>query len=155
MIGSTNLANRSFYGDTELNASLWHGPTVRALRAELLREHLGRDTSALDDRAALRLYRDLARSNTERCVRGIQANTAHCQKLAEHSMGLATALNPYIGYAAAAEVAKEALSRGVSLRQVLLEKGYLTEAQLEAILDPFAMTQPGIPGKKSAREPGP
>jgi phosphatidylserine/phosphatidylglycerophosphate/cardiolipin synthase-like enzyme len=56
MIGSTNLANRSFYGDTELNASLWHGPTVRALRAELLREHLGRDNSALDDRAALPLY---------------------------------------------------------------------------------------------------
>jgi len=95
------------------------------------------------------------RAFTERCVRGIQANAAHCQKLAERSMGLATALNPYIGYAAAAEVAKEALSRGVSLRQAILEKGYLTEAQLEAILDPFAMTQPGIPGKKSAREPGP
>jgi len=82
MIGSTNLANRSFYGDTELNASLWHGPTVRALRTELLREHLDRDTSALDDRAALRLYRDLARSNTERWVRG------------ERLDGLAVALDP-------------------------------------------------------------
>jgi fumarate hydratase class II len=69
-------------------------------------------------------------------------------RLAERSMGLATALNPYIGYAAAAKVAQEALARGVSLRQVALERGYLTEEQLEAILDPIAMTEPGIPGKK-------
>jgi len=90
------------------------------------------------------------RAFTGRCVRGIQADVARCQELAERSMGLATALNPYIGYAAAAEVAKEALSRGLSLRQVVLEKGYLTEEQLDAILDPFAMTQPGIPGQKDA-----
>jgi fumarate hydratase, class II len=84
---------------------------------------------------------------TERCVRGIQANEARCKQLAESSMGLATALNPYIGYAAAAKVAQEALARGVSLRQVALEKGYLTEEQLNVILDPIAMTEPGIAGK--------
>jgi len=83
----------------------------------------------------------------ERCVRGISANVERCRQLAEGSIGLATALNPYIGYAAAAKVAQEALSRGVSLRQVALEKGYLTNEQLDAILDPMAMTQPGIPGK--------
>jgi fumarate hydratase class II len=88
------------------------------------------------------------RTFTERCVRGIKANAARCRQLAEGSMGLATALNPYIGYAAAADVAKEALARGVSLREVVLEKGYLTAEQLEAILDPFAMTQPGFPGQK-------
>jgi aspartate ammonia-lyase len=92
---------------------------------------------------------------TERCVRGIRANVERCRELAERSMGLATALNPYIGYAAAAQVAKEALARGVSLRQVILEKGYLTAEQLEAILDPFAMTRPGIPGRQSLNEPGP
>jgi phosphatidylserine/phosphatidylglycerophosphate/cardiolipin synthase-like enzyme len=81
-IGSTNVANRSFYGDTELNASFWHAPTARALRVELLREHLGRDTSALDDRAALRLYREVARANTERWLRG------------EPLDGLAVALDP-------------------------------------------------------------
>ncbi len=69
-IGSTNIANRSFYGDTELNATLWHGPTVRALRCELLLEHIGHDTSALDDRAALRLYREVARENTRQRARG-------------------------------------------------------------------------------------
>ena len=63
-IGSANIGNRSFYGDTELNASFWHGPTVRRLRCDLLLEHLDRDTSTLDDRAAFRLYRDVARRNT-------------------------------------------------------------------------------------------
>ena len=88
------------------------------------------------------------RAFTERCVRGIQANLEHCKQLAERSMGLATALNPYIGYSAAAQVAQEALARGVSLRQVVLDKGYLSEEQLDAILDPYTMTEPGIPGRK-------
>ena len=83
---------------------------------------------------------------TERCVRGIRANVERCRRLAEGSIGLATALNPYIGYSAAAEVAQEALSRGVSLRRVVLERGLLTEEQLAAILDPMGMTEPGIPG---------
>jgi aspartate ammonia-lyase len=85
---------------------------------------------------------------TERCVRGICANVGRCRDLAERSMGLATALNPYIGYLAAAQVAKEAFARGVSLRQVALERGHLTAEQLDAILDPFAMTEPGIAGRK-------
>ncbi len=62
-IGSTNVADRSFLGDTELNASFWHGPTVRALRVELLHEHLGVDTKDLDDADSLHLYRETARKN--------------------------------------------------------------------------------------------
>jgi phosphatidylserine/phosphatidylglycerophosphate/cardiolipin synthase-like enzyme len=81
-IGSTNIANRSFYGDTELNASFWHAETVRALRCELLAEHLGTDTAALDDRAALRLYREIAHANRERRWRG------------ESLRGLAFAIDP-------------------------------------------------------------
>lgn len=69
-IGSTNIANRSFYGDTELNASVWHGPTTRALRCELLSEHLGVDTSALDDVAAFEQYRRTTQENLERRRRG-------------------------------------------------------------------------------------
>ena len=88
---------------------------------------------------------------TERCVWGIQANEARCRALAEGSMGLATALNPHIGYGAAAKVAQEALARGVPLRQVVLERGYLTAKQLDAILDPIAMTEPGIPGRRSEK----
>ena len=81
-IGSANVANRSFYGDTELNTSFWHAPTVRALRAELLREHLARDTSDLEDRAALRAFRDQGRANADRWARG------------EPLDGLAVALDP-------------------------------------------------------------
>ena len=88
------------------------------------------------------------RAFTTWCVEGIEANEARCRRLAESSIGLATALNPYIGYAAAAKVAQEALARGVSLRQVVLEHGYLTAEQLDAVLDPFTMTEPGIPGKE-------
>jgi fumarate hydratase class II len=84
---------------------------------------------------------------TARCVRGITANEARCRQLAERSMGLATALNPSLGYLAAAEVAKEALERGVSLRQVVLEKGYLTAEQLDTVLDLVQMTEPGVPGQ--------
>ena len=81
-IGSANIGNRSFYGDTELNASFWHSPTVRALRRELLHEHLGRDTGDLDDRAALALYRRIARENAARRSAGAPLE------------GLAIALDP-------------------------------------------------------------
>jgi phosphatidylserine/phosphatidylglycerophosphate/cardiolipin synthase-like enzyme len=81
-IGSANIGNRSFYGDTELNASFWHRPTVTDLRRELLLEHLERDTSDLDDVQALRLYARIARENAERRDRG------------EPLEGLAFALDP-------------------------------------------------------------
>jgi phosphatidylserine/phosphatidylglycerophosphate/cardiolipin synthase-like enzyme len=67
-IGSTNVAERSFHQDTELNASFWHPQSVRALRQELLLEHLGLDTRELDDRAALRAFHRVARSNQGRRV---------------------------------------------------------------------------------------
>ncbi len=89
---------------------------------------------------------------TERCVVGITADAGRCQRYAEHSMGLATALNPYIGYGAAAKVAQEALARDASLREVALEKGYLSEEQLAEILDPVSMTEPGITGEHSSNE---
>ena len=69
-IGSTNVADRSFRGDTELNASFWHPPTARALRVALLGEHLGVDTSALGDATALRLYRERARKNAAARAQG-------------------------------------------------------------------------------------
>jgi len=81
-VGSTNVANRSFYADTELNASLWDEGTARALRVALFGEHLDVDTAALDARAALALFRDVARANRERRTRG------------EPLQGLAFALEP-------------------------------------------------------------
>ncbi len=66
LIGSTNIADRSFHRDTELNATFWHTETTRSLRVELFQEHLGRDTTGLDARAALRLFREIARANDDR-----------------------------------------------------------------------------------------
>ncbi len=96
---------------------------------------------------ALQILTNGARLFAERCISGITANEEHCRELAEKSIGLATALNAYIGYAAAAKVAQEAMTRDVSLRQVILERGLLTEEQLAIVLDPLAMTEPGIPGR--------
>lgn len=69
-IGSCNIGARSFFGDTELNASFYDPAVVRALRCELLREHLGVDTASLDDRAAFAKYREVALANTQRRKRG-------------------------------------------------------------------------------------
>jgi cardiolipin synthase len=65
-IGSCNLHAHSLSGHTEMNASIWDTRVVRALRCELLAEHLDQDTAGIDDRSALRLYRDIARENRQR-----------------------------------------------------------------------------------------
>jgi cardiolipin synthase A/B len=65
-IGSCNLHRASLFANTEMNASFWDPKVVRALRCELLAEHLDRPTGELDDRAALRLYRQVARDNRRR-----------------------------------------------------------------------------------------
>ncbi|MFH0793971.1 MAG: aspartate ammonia-lyase [bacterium] len=81
------------------------------------------------------------------CVKGITAKEAQCRRFAEGSMGLATALNPYIGYARAAEVAKEALHSGKTIIEIIREKGILKEDEIARIMDPIKMTEPGIAGK--------
>lgn len=88
---------------------------------------------------------------SEFCVEGITANEERCRYLVEHSMGLATALNPYIGYSAAAKVTQEAFRTGTPIRQVVLNMGVLSEEELDRILDPVAMTEPGIAGKAKAQ----
>jgi cardiolipin synthase A/B len=62
-IGSCNLHASSLSGNTEMNAAIWDAEVARALRCELLAEHLDRDTAGIDDRAALRLYAEIAREN--------------------------------------------------------------------------------------------
>jgi cardiolipin synthase len=69
-IGSTNTADRSFQRDTELNASIWHGDVVRALRRQLFLEHLGLDTGDLDGVAAIRRFHERARDNAWRRLAG-------------------------------------------------------------------------------------
>jgi len=83
-----------------------------------------------------------------RCIEGIAAEEERCRRYAERSPGLATALNPHIGYARGAEVVKEALRTGRSIADVVREKGLLSEEELRRILDAKAMTEPGIAGRR-------
>ncbi len=74
-----------------------------------------------------------------RCVTGITANEEHCRGMVQRSIGLVTALNPFIGYDASTQIAKEALETGRSVYELVLEKELLTREQLDRILDPRNM----------------
>ena len=83
------------------------------------------------------------RQFADACVSGIEADEARCRELVDRSLMLVTALNPHIGYDAASAVAKEALATGKTLRDVVLAKGLMDAATLDAALDPLSMTRPG------------
>ncbi len=76
------------------------------------------------------------------CIRGITANREKLRRSVETSIGIVTALNPYIGYANATEVALEAHHTGRGVYELVLEKGLLPKARLDAILHPDALTRP-------------
>lgn len=78
---------------------------------------------------------------TQRCIQGITANKERCLAYAEGSLSLVTALNTHIGYLNAAAVAKESLETGKTLRQIVLEKGLMSEAQLAQVLNLEQMSQ--------------
>jgi fumarate hydratase class II len=94
---------------------------------------------------SIELLANVARAFTDRCLAGIEANEERARELLERNPAIATALNPYIGYDAAAVVAKEAAKRGVSVRQVVIEKKLLPEERIDEALDVRAMTEPGLP----------
>jgi aspartate ammonia-lyase len=85
------------------------------------------------------------------CVDGIEADQARCRELLDRSTAVATALSPYIGYAKTAEIAKEAVGTGKSIRELVLERKLLDARQLDSILSVEAMMTPGIPGKEKTK----
>jgi aspartate ammonia-lyase len=85
------------------------------------------------------------------CVEGIQADEGRCRELLDRSTAVATALSPYLGYAKTAEIAKESVRTGKPIREIVLERGLIESAQLDAILSVEAMTEPGVPGKEKAK----
>jgi len=78
----------------------------------------------------------------ERCVKGITANKEHLRATVENSIGIVTALNPYIGYANATAVAQEAHASGGSVYEIVLRRGLLSKQQLDEILRPEVLTRP-------------
>jgi aspartate ammonia-lyase len=92
--------------------------------------------------SSLDLLGRACRTLADRCVSGITANREVCRQMVEHSIGLVTALNPYIGYEKSTEVADEAMKSGRSVYEIVLEKGYLSQTELDDILSPENMTRP-------------
>ncbi|HEV8381800.1 MAG TPA: aspartate ammonia-lyase [Gemmatimonadales bacterium] len=84
----------------------------------------------------------------ERCVEGIEADAEQCAHWLERSPALVTALAPKIGYAEAAKLAKEAVAKNVTVRQLVMEKGVLKGKELDEVLDLRAMTELGVPGER-------
>jgi len=94
---------------------------------------------------SITLLANIANAFTERCVKGIQVNEERCRELLEKNPSIATALNPYIGYDRAAEVAKKAAKEGRSVRDVALEMELMPENELDEALAVREMTEPGLP----------
>jgi fumarate hydratase class II len=97
---------------------------------------------------SIRLLSNTARLLADRCVSGIEADVDHARELAESSPSIVTPLNRYIGYENAAAVAKRAVKERKTIREVVVDEGYvsrgdLTEEQLDAALDVLSMTHPG------------
>lgn len=86
------------------------------------------------------------RAFTDYCLVDIEANEGRLKENVEKSVGIITAVNPHIGYEVAARIAREAILKGKSVRELCLQYDVLTEEELDLILNPYEMTNPGISG---------
>jgi fumarate hydratase class II len=93
---------------------------------------------------SIRLLASVARVLADRCVAGIEADVERCRTYALSSPSIGTALNPSIGYEAAARVIKRSLAEGRTLREIVLEEGLLDEEEVDRVLDVLAMTRGGV-----------
>jgi len=90
------------------------------------------------------LLANVSRLFAERMIDGIEANADTCRRYAEASPSIGTSLNPYLGYETTADVIKESVASGRSIREVVLERGLMTDDEVTAALDVLAMTRGGI-----------
>ena len=93
---------------------------------------------------SIELLSNAAKTFAEKCVSGITVNRDKCSFYVENSMALATALNPHIGYDKAAAVVKESLQTGKTIKELVLEKGYLDKKKLDEVLNPKNLTRPNL-----------
>jgi len=96
---------------------------------------------------ATRILTNAMRVLRARCVDGITADEDRCRELLDRSTAVAAALNPYIGYAAASDIAKASVTTGRPVRELVRERKLLPDDQLDAILSPDGMTKGGVRGK--------
>jgi fumarate hydratase class II len=117
----------------------------------VLEMHLAWPLMAANLLCSTSLLTNAAKAFEEKCIAGLAADKARCAELAERSLMLATALAPKIGYDAAAEIAKQAHETGRTIREVALERGVLSEKELDRLLDPRRQTGPPAGGGKGRK----
>jgi aspartate ammonia-lyase len=108
-------------------------------------------TMAYNVLQSITILANMLRQFNERCVAGITANVERANFYAQSTVSLATALNPYIGYAKAAEIVKESIATGKSIIEIARSRDLLSETEISEILDPIRMTEPQYP-LESAKE---
>jgi aspartate ammonia-lyase len=101
---------------------------------------------AYDTLESIEMMANMTRLFADFCVSGITVDRERCELLMEESSALATPLAPYLGYALAADISKEAVKSGKTIRELVLEKGIFTKEELDQILSPHELTEPGIAG---------
>jgi aspartate ammonia-lyase len=116
-----------------------------AVQAGQLELNVMMPTMAYSVLMSITIMTNMLRQLTEFCIKGITVNQQRTDYYAQSTVSLATALNPYIGYAKAAEIAKESVKTGKSIIDIARERGDLTEQQIKEILDPARMTEPVSP----------
>ncbi len=122
-----------------------------AVQAGQLELNVMMPTMAYSVLQSITILTNMLRQFTDKCISGITANDNRCSFYVQATVSLATALNPYIGYAKAAEIAKEAVATGRSIIEIAREKKLLTEQEINEILDPAQMTEPRPPLKAGSR----
>ena len=122
-----------------------------AVQAGQLELNVMMPTMAYSVLQSITILTNMLRQFTERCVKGITANEKKNAFYAQSTVSLATALNPYIGYAKAAEIAKESVATGRSIIEIAREKKVLSEKEIAEILDPQRMTEPQRPLEAAAK----
>jgi aspartate ammonia-lyase len=95
---------------------------------------------------SLTILTNMSRAFAEFCVTGIEANRERARDLMERSSALSTPLAPYLGYALAADISKQAVREGRTIREIVLERGIFTAEELDQLLAPHELTEPGIAG---------
>ncbi|HEY6308236.1 MAG TPA: aspartate ammonia-lyase [Candidatus Angelobacter sp.] len=122
-----------------------------AVQAGQLELNVMMPTMAYSVLQSITIMTNMVRVFTDKCIAGLTANERRCNFYAQSTVSLATALNPYIGYAKAAEIVKESVAAGRSIIDIAREKQLLTEQEIAEILDPVNMTEPQAP-KEAAKK---
>ncbi|MDD2737248.1 MAG: aspartate ammonia-lyase [Desulfuromonadaceae bacterium] len=94
---------------------------------------------------SMEILKNCVQKFSESCISGIVANESRCRRYLEDSLGLVTVLAPYIGYNASAAIAKESVYSGRSIREIVLEQNLMAAEELDKIMQPEHLTEPGLP----------